>query len=74
MNKKGLVITSILYPMMVSVIGVSTLFVSISKANKMMDPMKLDVNSSIFDSVTCDCEMINSTLKKVHLKNMEREL
>ncbi len=64
MNKKGLVITSILYPMMVSVIGVSTLFVSVGKANKMMDPMKLNVNNSIFDSVTCDCEMINSTLKK----------
>lgn len=63
MNKKGFVVTSVLYPITILVTGVTAVFLSTTKTNNVINGMKLDVNSSVFDSVTCDCEAINKAIK-----------
>ena len=64
MKKNGFIVVSILYPISIMVTGIMAVFLSVGKSNKILDRMKLDVDTSIFDSVTCDCEVINNTLKK----------
>ena len=64
MKKNGFIAVSVLYPISIMVTGIMAVFLSVSKSNKILNRMKLDVDTSIFDSVTCDCEVINNTLKK----------
>lgn len=63
MKKNGFIVTSLLYPILVMVTGIAAVFLSMGKTNTFLNQMKLDTNGSIFDSVTCDCEVINHTLK-----------
>ena len=63
MKKNGFIVIA-LYPILVTVTGIMAVFLSTSKSNKLINHMKLDIDTSIFDSVTCDCEVINNTLKK----------
>lgn len=63
MKKNGFIVTSLLYPILVMITGILAVFLSMGKTNTFLNQMKLDTKGSIFDSVTCDCEVINHTLK-----------
>ena len=62
MKKNGFIVIA-LYPILVTVTGIMAVFLSLNKRDTLIDHMKLDTKNSIFDSVTCDCEVINQSLK-----------
>lgn len=76
MKKNGFIVTSLLYPILVMVTGIMAVFLSTRKANTFLSQMRLDTKGSIFDSVTCDCEVINNTLKTLgeRIENINQKI
>jgi hypothetical protein len=72
MNKKGFVVSAVLYPLLIIFLALVMGLLSMSSTRKrILDTIKLDISDSIFDSVSCDCEVINNTLKK-HSEQLEK--
>jgi len=64
-NNKGFVVSAVLYPLLILFLSLMMGLIAMSSTRKnILDNMKMEISDSIFDSVTCDCELINNTLKK----------
>ena len=76
MKNKGFVVSAVLYPLLVIFLALIMGLLAMSTTRKrILDTMKTEIADSIFDSSTCDCEVINNTLKEYEeeLKRLEKE-
>jgi uncharacterized protein YoxC len=65
MNKKGFVVSAILYPLLILFLALLMGLLSMNSTRKnILDNMKLEISDNLFESATCDCNVITSTLKK----------
>lgn len=65
MKNKGFVVSAVLYPLLVIFLALIMGLLAMSTTRKrILDNMKGEISDSIFDSSTCDCEVINNTIKE----------
>jgi hypothetical protein len=63
MNKKGFVVSAVLYPLLVIFLALIMGFLSMSDTRKrILDKMKLEITGSIFDDASCSCDTILNKL------------
>lgn len=71
MKNKGFVVSAVLYPLLVIFLALIMGLLAMSTTRKkILDNMKSEISDSIFDSSSCDCEVINNALKE-HDKKLE---
>ena len=64
-KNKGFVVSAVLYPLLVIFLALIMGLLAMSTTRKkILDNMKSEINDSIFDSSSCDCEVINQKLKE----------
>lgn len=65
MKNKGFVVSAVLYPLLVIFLALIMGLLAMSTTRKrILDNMKSEISDSIFDSSSCDCEVINQHLKE----------
>ena len=68
-NNKGFVVSSVLYPLLVLFLSLIMGLLSMSDTRKrVLDKMKLEISSSLFDEATCSCDTILNKLNYI-IKN-----
>lgn len=65
-NKKGFVVSAVLYPLLVIFLALIMGLLSMSTTRKkILENMKNEVSDTIFDTSNCDCEEIRRKLKEL---------
>ena len=65
-NRKGFVVSAVLYPLLVIFLALMMGLLSMSTTRKkILENMKNEVSDTIFDTSTCDCEKIGKELKEL---------
>ncbi len=65
-NRKGFVVSAVLYPLLVIFLALIMGLLSMSTTRKkILENMKNEVSDTIFDTSTCDCEKIGKELKEL---------
>lgn len=64
-KSEGFVVSAVLYPLLVIFLALIMGLLAMSTTRKkILDNMKSEIGDSIFDSSSCDCEVINNALKE----------